>query len=172
MKQKDNVEVNQTKSYFCVTKRSINSLVIPKVLCGKFSHGNGDVQIIQGTIEGAFGIITTVPGGTWRRRPPCTQFHAFSPLISSSKVKTMVVWACRWLGDILWEKTRAPPNGAKQPTWWKSISGEVTKLVKELRARFGRGKNRGVIFWGKISSFHLQMWNNYFSKRMHFYSQY
>lgn len=121
---------------------------IPEVLCGKFSHGNGDVQIIQGTTEGAFGIITAVPGGTGRRRPPCTRSHAFSPLISSSKVKTVVVRACRWLGDILWEETRAPPNGAKQPTWWKSISGEVAKIVKELRARLGRGKKiiLGVIF--------------------------
>lgn len=108
-------------------------MVIPKVLRGKFSHGNGDVQIIQGTTEGAFSIVTAVPG-TCRRRPPCTQSRAFSPLISSRNVKTVVVWACRWLGDILWEKTRAPPNGAKQPTWL--ISGEVTKIVKELRARF------------------------------------
>lgn len=26
--------------------------MIPKVLCGKFTHGNGDIQIIKGTIEG------------------------------------------------------------------------------------------------------------------------
>lgn len=99
-------------------------MVIPKVLGGKLCHGDVDVQVKQGVADGALGVIAAVPGGAGRRGPPRARSGAFPPLVSPRKKKTVVVGARGRLGDILGEQTGAPPNGAKQPTWWRPMSGE------------------------------------------------
>lgn len=99
-------------------------MVVPKVLGGKLRHGDVDVQVKQGVAEGALGIVTAVPGGAGRRGPPRDRPGALPPLVPPRKKETVVVGARRWLGGILGEQTRAPPNGAKQPTWWTSVAGE------------------------------------------------